>query len=227
MGPSGATTTRCGPGSRSMGALGLVVPEELGWCRRGPRRALARRGGAGARAHPGAVPRLRGARHRRAPRPRPRRSRHRRRPHRAAARARGGERIGAVAVGRGPGEWDRTGGATTATERAGTAGGGAGCSTASRPRCSPATSPTSCSCSPARPTGPGWFAVDAGADGLTRTRLAGLDPTRRVAKLALRRHPGARGSPPPTPPRCSTASPTSPPWRSPPSWSGCCTGRWS
>lgn len=44
----------------------------------------------------------------------------------------------------------------------------------------------------ATPDGPGWFLVDADAAGLARTRLTGLDPTRRVAKLAFEATPARR-----------------------------------
>ncbi|WP_219413731.1 acyl-CoA dehydrogenase family protein [Pseudonocardia nigra] len=98
-----------------------------------------------------------------------------------------GELVGTVAVAEGGGAWDRTGGATTAAERDGSwvldgvktpvlAG-----DTADVVLVLAGT-----------PDGPGWFAVDGDAAGLTRTRLTGLDPTRRVAKLAFAATPARR-----------------------------------
>ena len=93
-----------------------------------------------------------------------------------------GQRIGTVAVAEGAGEWDRAGGATTATERDGhwqldgtktfvLAGDVADLLLVYA----------------ATPTGPGWFAVNAPPDnppvGLERTTLTSLDPTRRLARL--------------------------------------------
>ena len=93
-----------------------------------------------------------------------------------------GERIGTLAVAEGAGDWDPTGGATTATERDGgwrldgektfvLAGDVADLVLVYA----------------ATPAGPGWFAVDSAPDspsaGLERTSLTGLDPTRRLARL--------------------------------------------
>lgn len=98
-----------------------------------------------------------------------------------------GELVGTVAVAERGGEWDRTGGATTATERDG------------RWELTGTKTPVLAGDTAdvvlvvARtPDGPGWFAVDAGADGLTATRLSGLDPTRRVARLEFDATPARR-----------------------------------
>ena len=98
-----------------------------------------------------------------------------------------GELIGTVAVAERGGEWDRTGGATTATERDG------------RWELTGTKTPVLAGDTAdvvlvvARtPDGPGWFAVDAGAHGLTRRRLTGLDPTRRVARLEFDTTPARR-----------------------------------
>jgi alkylation response protein AidB-like acyl-CoA dehydrogenase len=93
-----------------------------------------------------------------------------------------GERIGTVAVAEAAGPWDRSGGATTATERNGhweldgtktfvLAGDVADLVLVYA----------------ATPAGAGWFAVDSPLDnpaaGLERTTLTSLDPTRRLARL--------------------------------------------
>jgi len=93
-----------------------------------------------------------------------------------------GERIGTVAVAEAAGPWDRSGGATTATERDGhweldgtktfvLAGDVADLVLVYA----------------ATPAGPAWFAVDSPLDnpaaGLSCTTLKGLDPTRRLARL--------------------------------------------
>jgi alkylation response protein AidB-like acyl-CoA dehydrogenase len=93
-----------------------------------------------------------------------------------------GERIGTLAVAEGGGDWDPSGGATTATERDGgwrldgdktfvLSG-----DVADLVLVYAATS-----------AGPGWFAVDGSPDspaaGLERTTLKSLDPTRRLARL--------------------------------------------
>ncbi|MDT7638346.1 MAG: hypothetical protein QOC83_2634, partial [Pseudonocardiales bacterium] len=93
-----------------------------------------------------------------------------------------GERIGTAAVAEGSGDWDRSGGTTTATERDGQwvldgvktlvlAGDIADLVLVYA----------------ATPDGPGWFAVDSPPDnpaaGLERTTLTGIDPTRRLARL--------------------------------------------
>ena len=103
-----------------------------------------------------------------------------------------GERIGTVAVAEGRGEWDRTGGATTATERDGAGGeGGWVLDGVKTPVLAGDVADVVLVLARA-PDGPGWFAVDAGAGGMTRTRLTGLDPTRRVAKLAFAATPARR-----------------------------------
>ncbi|MFP5070649.1 acyl-CoA dehydrogenase family protein [Pseudonocardia nantongensis] len=98
-----------------------------------------------------------------------------------------GELVGTVAVAERGGEWDRTGGATTATERDG------------RWELTGVKTPVLAGdvadvvlVVARTPDGPGWFAVDAGADGLTGTRLSGLDPTRRVARLEFDATPARR-----------------------------------
>ncbi|MFC5994130.1 acyl-CoA dehydrogenase family protein [Pseudonocardia hispaniensis] len=90
-----------------------------------------------------------------------------------------GERIGTVAVAEG-GAWDRAGGATTATRRDG------------RWTLAGTKTPVVAGAEAdllivyARTAdGPGWFAVDADAPGLSRTVLAGLDPTRRLSRIAF------------------------------------------
>ncbi len=98
-----------------------------------------------------------------------------------------GERIGTVAVAEGGGAWDRTGGATSATER----DGGWELSGIKTPVLAGDTADVVLVLA-RTPDGPGWFAVDAGAAGLTRTRLTGLDPTRRVAKLTFSATPARR-----------------------------------
>jgi alkylation response protein AidB-like acyl-CoA dehydrogenase len=91
-----------------------------------------------------------------------------------------GELVGTVAVAEGGGAWDPTGGATTATERGG------------RWELDGVKTPVLAGDTAGlvlvlarTPEGSGWFAVEGDAAGLTRTRLTGLDPTRRVAKLAF------------------------------------------
>ena len=91
-----------------------------------------------------------------------------------------GELIGTVAVAERGGEWDRTGGRTTATERDG------------RWELTGARTPVLAGDTAdlvlvlARTAeGPGWFAVDGDAPGLTRDRLGALDPTRRLARLTF------------------------------------------
>ena len=98
-----------------------------------------------------------------------------------------GERIAAVAAAEGRGEWDRTGGATTATGR----DGGWVLDGVKTPVLAGDVADVVLVLA-AAPDGPGWFAVDAGAAGLTRTRLTGLDPTRRLAELAFAATPARR-----------------------------------
>ncbi|MFG2244508.1 acyl-CoA dehydrogenase family protein [Spirillospora sp. NPDC048823] len=91
-----------------------------------------------------------------------------------------GELAGTVAAAEGGGSWDRAGGTTTATVHDGTwwldgvktpvlAGDSADLVLVHA----------------RTPGGPGWFAVEGNAVGLTRTALTGLDPTRRFAALAF------------------------------------------
>lgn len=98
-----------------------------------------------------------------------------------------GELIGTVAVAETGGEWDRGGGATTATER----DGGWALDGVKTPVLAGDIADVVLVAA-ATPDGPGWFAVHGDAPGLTRTRLAGLDPTRRVAKLAFAGVPARR-----------------------------------
>lgn len=98
-----------------------------------------------------------------------------------------GERIATVAAAEGRGEWDRTGGATTATGR----DGGWVLDGVKTPVLAGDVADVVLVLA-AAPDGPAWFAVDAGAAGLTRTRLTGLDPTRRVARLAFSATPARR-----------------------------------
>lgn len=98
-----------------------------------------------------------------------------------------GELVGTVAVAEGGGAWDRAGGATTAVERGG------------RWELSGVKTPVLAGdvadvvlVLAGTPDGPGWFAVERDAAGLTRTRLTGLDPTRPLAKLVLAGTPARR-----------------------------------
>jgi alkylation response protein AidB-like acyl-CoA dehydrogenase len=98
-----------------------------------------------------------------------------------------GEVVGTVAVAEGGGAWDRAGGATTAVERDG------------RWELSGVKTPVLAGDTAdvvlvlaGTPDGPGWFVVETGAAGLTRTRLTGLDPTRPLAKLAFAGAPARR-----------------------------------
>lgn len=92
-----------------------------------------------------------------------------------------GELVGTVAAAEGGGgPWDLAGGTTTATGNNGTW------------RLDGVKTPVLAGDSAdlvlvyARtPGGPGWFAVEGNAVGLTRTVLTGLDPTRRFAELAF------------------------------------------
>jgi alkylation response protein AidB-like acyl-CoA dehydrogenase len=91
-----------------------------------------------------------------------------------------GELVGTVAVAEGGAGWDRQGGATTATARRGSwelAGTKTLVLTGDTADLVLVYART--------PDGPGWFAVDADASGLTRRALTGLDPTRRLARLTF------------------------------------------
>ncbi|WP_214405391.1 acyl-CoA dehydrogenase family protein [Pseudonocardia lacus] len=99
----------------------------------------------------------------------------------------GGEKVATVAVAEGGGPWDRTGGATTATER----DGGWRLDGTKTPVLAGMVADVVLVLA-GTPDGPGWFAVDAAADGLTRTALTGLDPTRRFARLAFAATPARR-----------------------------------
>jgi alkylation response protein AidB-like acyl-CoA dehydrogenase len=95
-----------------------------------------------------------------------------------------GELVGAVAVAEGAGPWDRDGGATTAARRDG------GWELTGAKTFVPAGDVAELLLVYARTEdGPGWFAVrdspSAPAAGLARTTLDGLDPTRRLARLAF------------------------------------------
>jgi alkylation response protein AidB-like acyl-CoA dehydrogenase len=98
-----------------------------------------------------------------------------------------GERVGALAVAEGGRAWDRTGGATTATG----ADGGWRLDGTKTPVLAGALADVVLVYA-RTPDGPGWFAVDGAAPGLTRTPLTGLDPTRRVARLAFAATPARR-----------------------------------
>ncbi|MEV1291484.1 acyl-CoA dehydrogenase family protein [Pseudonocardia sp. NPDC049635] len=91
-----------------------------------------------------------------------------------------GDLLGTVAVAERGGEWDRTGGLTTATERDG------------RWELTGVKTPVLAGQTAglvlvlARTgDGPAWFAVDGAAPGLARDRLNTLDPTRRLARLTF------------------------------------------
>jgi alkylation response protein AidB-like acyl-CoA dehydrogenase len=98
-----------------------------------------------------------------------------------------GELVGTVAVAEGGGAWDHTGGATTATER----GGRWELDGVKTPVLAGDTADLVLVLA-RTPGGPGWFAVEGDAAGLTRTRLTALDPTRRLAKLAFAGTPARR-----------------------------------
>jgi acyl-CoA dehydrogenase len=91
-----------------------------------------------------------------------------------------GELIAAVAVAEGGGAWDRTGGDTTAS-RSGDTWTLDGTKTAVVAGDVADVVLVLAS----TPDGPGWFRVDPSASGVTRTTLATLDPTRRLAKIAF------------------------------------------
>jgi alkylation response protein AidB-like acyl-CoA dehydrogenase len=99
----------------------------------------------------------------------------------------GGEAIATVAVAEGRGEWDRSGGTTTATER----DGGWQLDGTKTPVLAGDVADVVLVWAAAA-DGPAWFLVRSDAAGLTRTRLTGLDPTRRVAKLAFAGTPARR-----------------------------------
>ncbi|MCO1658602.1 acyl-CoA dehydrogenase family protein [Pseudonocardia humida] len=111
----------------------------------------------------------------------------------AAARAEllpalaGGERVATVAVAEGGAAWDRSGGATTATER----DGGWRLDGTKAPVPAGAVADVVLVYA-STSDGPGWFAVDAGADGFTRTALTTLDPTRPMARLTFAGTPARR-----------------------------------
>jgi alkylation response protein AidB-like acyl-CoA dehydrogenase len=98
-----------------------------------------------------------------------------------------GERVGTLAVAEGGGTWDRAGGATTAAER----DGGWELTGTKRPVLAGALADLVLVYA-ATADGPGWFAVDGAASGLTRTPLTGLDPTRRMARLDFAATPARR-----------------------------------
>jgi alkylation response protein AidB-like acyl-CoA dehydrogenase len=98
-----------------------------------------------------------------------------------------GELVATVAVAEGGGAWDRAGGATTATER----DGGWELSGTKTPVLAGDAADVVLVLA-RTPDGPGWFAVEAGAAGLTRTALTGLDPTRRLAALGFAATPARR-----------------------------------
>jgi acyl-CoA dehydrogenase len=95
-----------------------------------------------------------------------------------------GELVGAVAVAENRGEWDRDGGTTVASSQAdgwvldGTKTHVLAGDTADVLLVYART-----------PDGPGWFAV---SEGLTRTTLTGLDPTRRLARIGFAATPARR-----------------------------------
>jgi alkylation response protein AidB-like acyl-CoA dehydrogenase len=89
-----------------------------------------------------------------------------------------GEKVATVAAAEGGGAWDRTGGATTATE----ADGGWTLEGTKRPVLAGAVADVLLVFA-ATADGPGWFAVDAGAAGLEITPLTSIDPTRRLAAV--------------------------------------------
>jgi len=93
-----------------------------------------------------------------------------------------GERIGTLAVAEGSGGWDPSGGATTATERA-----GGWRLDGEKTLVLSGDVADLVLVYAATPAGPGWFAVDGSPDspapGLERTTLKSLDPTRRLARL--------------------------------------------
>jgi acyl-CoA dehydrogenase len=91
-----------------------------------------------------------------------------------------GEKVATVAVAEGSGGWDPAGGATTAIE----ADDGWRLSGVKTPVLAGAVADVVLVYA-AAPDGPAWFAVDAGADGLEVTALTGLDPTRRLARVRL------------------------------------------
>lgn len=91
-----------------------------------------------------------------------------------------GERIGAVAVAENPGGWQRTGGAATAAQRD-----GGWRLTGTKTLVIAGDVADLLLVYAQTPDGPGWFAVDGSAAGLTRTTLGGIDPTRRLARLTF------------------------------------------
>jgi alkylation response protein AidB-like acyl-CoA dehydrogenase len=89
-----------------------------------------------------------------------------------------GEKVATVAVAEGGGAWDRTGGTTTAVERA-----GGWLLTGTKTPVIAAAVADVVLVYATTPDGPGWFAVDAGD--VAVTGLTGLDPTRRLARVQL------------------------------------------
>jgi acyl-CoA dehydrogenase len=99
----------------------------------------------------------------------------------------GGEKVAALAVAEGGGAWDRSGGAAAATDR----DGGWRLDGTKTPVLAGAVADVVIVY--ARTSdGPGWFVVDGAADGLTRTALTTLDPTRPMARLTFAGTPARR-----------------------------------
>jgi alkylation response protein AidB-like acyl-CoA dehydrogenase len=91
-----------------------------------------------------------------------------------------GELVATVAVAEGGAGWDREGGATTASER-----GGRWEIDGTKTLVLAGDTADLVLVYARTPGGPGWFAVDGDASGLSRKPLTGLDPTRRLARLTF------------------------------------------
>lgn len=91
-----------------------------------------------------------------------------------------GELVAAVAVAEGGGAWDRAGGATVAARSA-----GGWVLDGAKTAVIAGDVADMLLVYASTGSGPGWFQVEAGADGLSRTTLDTLDPTRRLARVGF------------------------------------------